>query len=303
MQLPIVYDQNYVTELPDNHRFPMSKFERLHTTIQHQFETDQLSFHSPIDNPLNWIKQVHESSYVDAFLKGTLSEDQIREIGLPWSEGLVERTITAVGGTARTIELALEHDMACNTAGGTHHAFADHGSGFCIFNDLAVGAYRATKQLNLSKILILDLDVHQGNGTADFFTENSSVVTASFHCESNFPFNETSGDWDIGMDSGLENAEYLSVIKNKFTKILKAVKPQLVIYDAGVDVHVGDRLGNLRLTNRGIKNRDQFVLERLAKKNIPVACVIGGGYDDDIRTLAKRHSILHQTALTVYRNI
>ncbi|MFB6344965.1 MAG: histone deacetylase [bacterium] len=295
MTLPLVHDATYSIELQDDHRFPMAKFNRLHTILKNKLDPEDRTVHTPLNDPLPWIMATHNNAYVKNFVEGTLSASHQRQIGLPWSEALVDRTITAVGGTLRTIDLALEYGLACNTAGGTHHAFPDEGSGFCILNDLAVGAQRAMKEYELTSILILDLDVHQGNGTAKFFQDHDRISTASFHCETNFPFDRTEGNWDIEIPAKAGDQEYLTILRENFGTILNRVKPDLVIYDAGVDVHRDDKLGNLQLTDDGIARRDRTVIATLLERRIPIACVIGGGYDEDTSKLARRHAILHLT--------
>ncbi|MFB6355800.1 MAG: histone deacetylase [bacterium] len=301
MNLPVVYDPDYVTPLPEGHRFPMAKFGRVYEVVREKIGSRSLDVHSPVPDPLPAIKQAHDRQYVEQFIQGELTEDSIRDIGLPHSDGLVTRTITAVGGTLRTIDVALKTGLACNTAGGTHHAFPGQGAGFCIFNDLAVGAQTALGRSDCSSVLILDLDVHQGNGTAAFFRNEPRVHTVSFHCESNYPFDRVNGDDDFELEEGMTDNEYYRVLKQKLPSILDNVQPDLCLYDAGVDVHKNDRLGNLELTDRGLARRDQYVLETVIERGIPTACVIGGGYDDDIESLANRHSILHQQALSVLK--
>jgi acetoin utilization deacetylase AcuC-like enzyme len=297
MALPVVHHENYVAALPDDHRFPMSKFGLLGEILRTHNNSSAYTFHEPLENPLPWIRRTHGTSYLEDFRAGTLSEDHLRTIGLPWSEQLVERTITAVGGTLRTIDLALQSGLACNTAGGTHHAFPDRGSGFCILNDLAVGARRALDYHELERILILDLDVHQGNGTAAFFREEPRVTTVSIHCETNYPFNRTPGDHDVELPAGSNDHEYCSTLRTVLPDVLDEVDPELMLYDAGVDVHRGDRLGNLKLTDEGLGERDRLVLEFADQYDVPTAAVIGGGYDEDVHTLAERHAILHRSAL------
>lgn len=274
----------------------MAKFNIVRAILEEQYDPDQFTIHEPIDDPLRWIRQVHDRTYVKNFREGALSEEHVRKIGLPWSESLVERTITAVGGTLRTVDLALETGRACNTAGGTHHAFPDRGGGFCIFNDLAVAAQRALDLYDLSSVLILDLDVHQGNGTAAFFREDPRVFTVSVHCETNYPFNRTEGDRDINVPPSTDDQGYNTILSSTLPDILDEVQPDLLLYDAGVDVHEEDRLGNLNLSNKGIARRDRFVFDLAERWDIPTAAVIGGGYDENLRTLAERHAILHQTA-------
>jgi acetoin utilization deacetylase AcuC-like enzyme len=301
MNLPIVYHPNYVTPLPEGHRFPMPKFGKLYELLlKDQVATPQ-QFHTPKPPPKEWIELVHTSEYVQAYLQGTLDSKAQRRIGLPWSPALVNRTCTAVGGTILTAQLALTHGLACNTAGGTHHAFPSYGSGFCIFNDLAI-ASRVLQQLELvEKILIVDLDVHQGDGTAFIFQDDSSVFTFSMHCEVNFPGTKQKSDLDIPLPIGMDDDAYLQTLAKYLPDLLDEFKPNLVLYDAGVDPHASDRLGKLALTDTGIYRREMQVLSTCVAAGYPIACVIGGGYGDDFDALIYRHSLLHRAATEVYR--
>jgi acetoin utilization deacetylase AcuC-like enzyme len=247
------------------------------------------------------LRSVHTQDYVRSFLEGTLTRDAMRRMGLPWSEALARRTRTAVGGTLLTARLALEHGIACNMAGGTHHAHPGFGSGFCIFNDLAVAARTLTQEGAVSLVLVLDLDVHQGDGTSAAFRDDPNVFTFSMHCQSNFPFRKTPGDMDVGLPDGMGGDAYLARLVRELPTLLDAARPDLVLYDAGVDVYAGDRLGKLDLTLSDIAARDRTVLDFFRTRGIPVAGVIGGGYDRDNRALADRHCTLHRAACEVHR--
>ncbi|NEO25995.1 MAG: histone deacetylase, partial [Kamptonema sp. SIO4C4] len=236
----------------------------------------------------------------NAYCNGTLDPKAQRRIGLPWSPGLVTRTCTAVGGTILAAKLALDYGIACNTAGGTHHAFPDYGSGFCIFNDLAIASQVLLSLGRVQKILIVDLDVHQGDGTAFIFRDDPRVFTFSMHCEVNFPSRKQPSDLDIPLPQGLDDEGYLQILAPTLPDLLTEVNPDLVLYDAGVDVHGGDRLGKLALSDRGLYRRDRLVLSTCAAAEYPVACVIGGGYCQDMSALVYRHSLLHQAATEVF---
>jgi acetoin utilization deacetylase AcuC-like enzyme len=220
---------------------------------------------------------------------------------LPWSAELVNRTCIAVGGSILTAKLALESGLACNTAGGTHHAFPTYGSGFCIFNDLAIASRVLQQSGAVNKILIVDLDVHQGDGTAAIFQQDPSVFTFSMHCEVNFPGTKQISDLDVSLREGMEDEEYLKTLAEYLPDLLSQIKPDLVLYDAGVDPHLSDRLGKLALTDHGIFDRDLQVLDTCVSQGYPVACVIGGGYAEDLNSLVYRHSLLHRAASQVYR--
>jgi len=301
MDLPIVYHPDYVAPLPKGHRFPMSKFRQLSELLLADGVAQKEQFHKPESPPQELIELVHTPDYVKAYCEGTLDAKAQRRIGLPWSPALVNRTCVAVGGTILTAHLALSHGLACNTAGGTHHAFPNYGSGFCIFNDLAI-ASRVLQKLGLvQKILIVDLDVHQGDGTALIFEDDDSVFTFSMHCEINFPGTKQKSNLDVPLPEGMEDDAYLQTLAIYIPDLLFDVKPDLVLYDAGVDPHVGDRLGKLALTDTGIFRREMQVLSTCVAAGYPVACVIGGGYADDIKSLVWRHSLVHRAASEVYR--
>ena len=301
MDLPLIYHPDYVVPLPEQHRFPMPKFRQLYELLLMDEVACPQQFFLPEIPCQQCLELVHTSEYVQAYIQGTLDAKAQRQIGLPWSPALVKRTLTAVGGTVLSAKLALKHGLACNTAGGTHHAFPSYGSGYCIFNDLAV-ASRVIQHLNLArKILIVDLDVHQGDGTAFIFQNDNSVFTFSMHCEVNFPSTKQTSDLDIPLPVGMEDEDYLQTLASYLSDVLIAVKPDLVLYDAGVDTHIGDRLGKLALTDTGIFRREMQVLSTCIAARYPVACVIGGGYADDLRSLVYRHSLLHRAASQVYR--
>jgi acetoin utilization deacetylase AcuC-like enzyme len=302
MSVPIVYHPDYVTPLPDAHRFPMAKFRLLHDLLLADRVTTIDRVFTPELPPTAWLELVHDPAYIQAYYTGTLDPKAQRRIGLPWSPELVNRTRIALGGSILTAKLALEYGLACNTAGGTHHAFANYGSGFCIFNDLAI-ASRVLQQLGLvKKILIVDLDVHQGDGTAAIFRQDPSVFTFSMHCEVNFPGTKQISDLDVPLREGMEDAEYLKTLFTYLPDLLDRVRPDLVLYDAGVDPHIRDRLGKLALTDTGILQRDLQVLDTCVSQGYPVACVIGGGYAEDMNSLVYRHSLLHRAASQVYRD-
>jgi acetoin utilization deacetylase AcuC-like enzyme len=298
--LPVVYHPAYGVPLPPGHRFPMAKFGGLYERLLRDRITTPDHVYQPGSPPQSWIELVHRSEYVNAYCQGTLDPKAQRRIGLPWSPQLVQRTCTAVGGTILTAKLALQRGLACNTAGGTHHAFPHYGSGFCIFNDLAVAARVLQQQGLVQKVLIVDLDVHQGDGTAWIFQADPSVFTFSMHCEVNFPGTKQQSDLDVPLPVGMEDEAYLRCLHEYLPGLLQQVKPDLVLYDAGVDTHRQDRLGKLALTDEGIYQRDLQVLETCVAAGYPVACVIGGGYADDMEALIYRHSLLHRAAAVVY---
>ncbi|ACK67515.1 histone deacetylase superfamily [Rippkaea orientalis PCC 8801] len=301
MNPPIVYHPQYVAPIPDEHRFPMLKFRLLYELLLSDSIAEPKNIYTPEFPELGLIELVHTAEYINAYCQGTLDVKSQRRIGLPWSQELVQRTLIAVGGTILTAKLALQYGLASNTAGGTHHAFPNYGSGFCIFNDLAI-ASRVLQQLGLvKKVLIVDLDVHQGDGTAVIFENDPTVFTFSLHCESNFPAKKQQSDLDVPLPEGLDDDGYLQILAQYLPDLLSHVKPDLVLYDAGVDTHVSDRLGKLALTDRGLYRREMQVLSTCVAAGYPVASVIGGGYTKDLKKLVYRHSLLHRASRDVYQ--
>lgn len=303
MDLPIAYHPDYVAPLPEGHRFPMPKFRMLYEMLMAEGVVNSNQIHIPERPSQEWIELVHTPDYVQAYCQGTLDPKSQRRIGLPWSPALVNRTCVAVGGTILTAKLALQYGLACNTAGGTHHAFPEYGSGFCIFNDLAIAASLLLQQNLVQNILIVDLDVHQGDGTAYIFQNEPRVFTFSMHCEVNFPGTKQQSDLDVSLPEGMEDDDYLQTLAAYLPDLLSQVRPDLVLYDAGVDPHVGDRLGKLALTDTGLFRREMQVLGTCLSQGYPVACVIGGGYADDLKSLVYRHSLVHRAASNVYRQV
>ena len=298
--IPIVYHPHYVAPLPQGHRFPMVKFQKLYELLLKDGILTPKNLYQPEIPDQSLLELVHTPDYIENYCQGTLDAKAQRRIGLPWSPELVRRTCTAVGGTILTAKLALKYGIACNTAGGTHHAFPDFGSGFCIFNDLAIAARVLQKWGLVKQVLIVDLDVHQGDGTAFIFQNDPKVLTFSMHCEINFPSRKQTSDLDVPLPEGLDNDGYLQILANYLPDLLSQVKPDLVLYDAGVDTHVGDRLGKLALTDEGLYRRERQVLSTCRAGGYPVACVIGGGYSEDMEGLVYRHSLLHRAATDVY---
>lgn len=279
----------------------MKKFSGLHDLLLKEGIATSNHIYPPGAPPQEWIELVHLREYVTAYCQGTLEAKVQRRIGLPWSPQLARRTCVAVGGTILAAKLALKQGLACNTAGGTHHAFPHYGSGFCIFNDLAIAARVLQHQGLAQNILIVDLDVHQGDGTAWIFQHDPSVFTFSMHCAINFPGHKQHSDLDVPLPEGMEDDAYLACLESYLPDLLTQVKPHLVLYDAGVDTHRHDRLGKLAMTDTGLFQRELQVLETCVARGYPVACVIGGGYADDLDALIFRHSLLHRAATEVYR--
>jgi len=301
MPLPLVYHDDYSPPLPPGHRFPMEKFRLLRDHLVDVGLTRDELLHRPQPCPADILALAHERGYIERYCSGDMSREELRRLGLPWSPALARRTLLAVGGSLLAAELALSHGLACHLAGGTHHAHYDHASGFCIFNDLAVIARYLLESGRVGRVLIFDCDVHQGDGTARILEEVADAVTVSLHCEQNFPAHKARSDWDIGLPRGTGDADYLKVVDDTLNYLLPLYQPDIVLYDAGVDVHRDDALGYLALTDAGLAARDQAVLRHCLERDIPVVGLIGGGYDRDRAALARRHGILHHSAARLWQ--
>jgi acetoin utilization deacetylase AcuC-like enzyme len=301
MPLPIVHHPAYVAPMPAGHRFPMAKFGRLMTYLLEQRAVAPAEVHVPELAPPGWLALAHSPEYVHAVLSQSLDQAAARRIGLPITLEVATRSRAANAGTVLAARLALEHGLACNTAGGSHHAFAAHGSGFCVFNDVAVAAHVLLREGLVARVLVIDLDVHQGDGTAAIFRNDLRVFTFSMHCRTNFPLHKQESDLDLALDAGLEDEPYLALIAEHLPGLLEDVRPDLVFYNAGVDPHVDDRLGRLALTEGGLWRRERLVLETCLKAGVPVAGVVGGGYAADLDQLARLHAILPLVAAQLLR--
>ena len=301
MSVPLVYHPSYSFPFPDRHRFPMEKFRLLHERLRDGGVAGAANLHRPGRARPALLSLAHCPEYLDRFLGNRLGEREAKRMGLPWSEDLVRRTCIAPMGTLLTAQLALKHGIACHLAGGTHHAHYDFGSGFCILNDLAITA-RALRAGGLVKrVLIFDCDVHQGDGTAAILAGDPELFTCSIHCEKNFPTRKSRSDLDVGLPVGLEDDGYLAVVEETLADLLRQLQPDLVLYDAGVDVYAGDPLGRLAVSLTGLAERERRVQTLCREHGVPVATVIGGGYDDDRPALARRHALVVEAAHQLWR--
>ena len=299
-KLNVVYNDNYDIPLPEGHRFVGTKFSDLYNFIKNSNLYTNLTIHQSNSAPINDVQVVHNRDYVMSVKEGNLSRDQERRINLPWSARLAKRSFLAIQGTLQTSQLALDYGIACHLAGGTHHAFKDCGSGFCVFNDLAYASIALLNQKKVKKILILDLDVHQGDGTASICENIDNIFTCSIHCKNNFPFDKKNSNLDVPIDDEVNDVEYINILTKTLDQIESNFTPDIVFYDAGVDVHSNDDLGNLNLTNDGIKKRDEIVCEYFKEKKIPLCTVIGGGYSKNRQELASRHFSIFETVSKTY---
>ena len=294
------YSDHFMLPLPEGHKFPMAKYSRLRERILADGVIAPGDLQEAPLASLDDLRLVHDSGYVDAVVNGTLPRDIQRRIGFPWSPQMVERSRRSVGATIAAAGAALEDGVAANLAGGTHHAFADRGEGFCVFNDVAVcarvlqrgpstrpgplGAGRPVR-----RIAIIDLDVHQGNGTASIFSGDPSVFTFSMHGEKNFPFRKDVSDLDVPLADGTGDDDYLSLLRAHVPDVLNRHQPDFVFYLAGADPFEDDRLGRLKMTIDGLRRRDEIVIEACAKARLPVAISMSGGYANDIDAIVTIH--------------
>ena len=295
LTLPVVYHPQYSAPLPSTHRFPMAKFRLLHQLLLEQGVIQTNQVHQPLSIARTDLERVHPRAYHEAFSRDRLTRPEQRRIGLPATRPLVQRTWLAVGGTLLTARLALQRGLACHLAGGTHHAHPGFGSGFCIFNDCAVAARVLLATGEVQRILIIDLDVHQGDGSAACFQHDARVTTLSVHAASNFPLRKVQGDIDIPLADGTSDDDYLAAIADRLPDALDNTAPDLVLFNAGVDPHRDDRLGRLALSDAGLMMRDRLVLDACLRRRIPTATVIGGGYDA-LSPLVQRHAIVVRAA-------
>ncbi|PNH03939.1 hypothetical protein TSOC_009972, partial [Tetrabaena socialis] len=304
--LPIVYHPDYSSPImPPGHRFPMAIFRRIYEMVLEQGIGTLAQVHTPDRLPTDEeLLMVHDPEYLRAFSECRLDDERVRRIGfgaaVTRSPVLVRRTKAEVAGTLLTARLALRHGLAVNTAGGTHHAFPAHGSGYCILNDLAVASEALLAEGLVRRVLILDLDVHQGDGTAAIFSGRPEVFTLSVHAQSNFPTRKQRSTLDVGLPDGTADGPYLAVVAEQLPAVLRDFRPDLVLYDAGVDTHESDALGRLALSDEGLRRRELLVLDTCLGFGVPVAGCVGGGYDDDLDVLARRHLHLHRAAAELW---
>tara|TARA_Y200000002_G_scaffold141148_1_gene116511 strand:- start:190 stop:1086 length:897 start_codon:yes stop_codon:yes gene_type:complete len=290
--LPIVNHEDYFAKIGDDHKFPINKFGELANYLT--LKKIVKEFFKPYPCSDETLKRAHSTNYIKDIRNKTLDEKGIKKIGFPLVDSVVQRSLIATGGTVLSSKLALKFGLACNTAGGSHHANFDGGAGYCVFNDVAVAAQHLLKKGLAKKILICDLDVHQGNGNSDIFKNNKNVFTFSMHSKSNYPAKKSISDLDIELEDNMEDKKYIEMLKLNLHQ-LNQENFDYVFYIAGVDVHFNDRLGKLKISDEGVKERDEIVTENFFSKNIPLCGVLGGGYNKDFNKLVELHSFLHQS--------
>ena len=298
--LKIALSPVFAHALPEGHRFPMEKYSLLPEQLLFEGTVSDSNFFVPQLMADEWILITHESNYLERLKKLELTKAEIRAIGFPLSEALIAREICIAGGSVQAACFAKEFGIGMNIAGGTHHAFANRGEGFCILNDLAITANYLLGSKLAQKVLIVDLDVHQGNGTAALFQENPSVFTFSMHGEKNYPHRKEKSDLDIGLSDGTDDATYLSLLDRNLKKLIDEVQPDFMLYQSGVDVLASDQLGRLSLSLAGIHARDKLVLNTAKNQQIPLMCCMGGGYTKRIKDIVDAHAQVFRLAQDLF---
>ncbi len=295
-RIELFYSDHYHFPLPQGHKFPLQKYRRLRDRIagDDRFLLAPAAFADRED-----LLRVHEADYVDAFLTGSISSLVMRRIGFPWSADLVHRTLASVGGTLLATQSALERGIAGTLAGGTHHAFRNEGSGFCVFNDLAVSIAWVRAHAGIKRAAVIDLDVHQGDGTASIFAGDANVFTFSMHGAANFPFRKQTSSLDIELPDGTDDSHYLEQLHRGLQRVW-SFDPEIIFYQSGVDALRSDRLGRLSLTPSGLRERDRMVFESTFQRRIPVVITLGGGYSDPIDLTVDAHEQTFHAAADAY---
>ena len=292
MDLSVVNHEDYFAKIGDDHKFPINKFGELANYLLKKKIVKK--FHKPYACSDETLKRAHSEIYINNVKNKTLDENTVKKIGFPLVDSVVQRSLVATGGTVLASKLAITNGIACNTAGGSHHANYEGGAGYCVFNDVAVAAQYLLDRGLAGKILIVDLDVHQGNGSADIFQGNRNVFTFSMHSKSNYPAKKSISDLDVELEDNMEDEQYIKLLKFYLNQ-LNEENFDYVFYIAGVDIHFNDRLGKLKISDLGIKKRDEIVTENFFSKGVPLCGVLGGGYNKDFDKLVELHSFLHQS--------
>lgn len=298
--LKIAYSPSFSHHLPKGHRFPMEKYSLLPAQLLHEGSFAESNFFHPLPANDRFILKVHTEEYLTKLKNLSLTKREQRVTGFPLSAGLVQRELEITQGTVSGVDYALEHGASANIAGGTHHAYPSHGEGFCLLNDIAIASHYALDNKGIQKILVIDLDVHQGNGTAFIFKDDKRVFTFSMHGAKNYPMHKEKSDLDIGLEDNTEDNTYLKILRETLPKLIDSVKPDLIFYLAGVDVLKTDKLGRLALTMDGCKARDEMVFEEIHKHEIPVVFSMGGGYSERLATIVDAHANTFKVAREIF---
>ena len=292
MDLPVINHKDYFAKIGDDHKFPINKFSELAKYLIKKNIVQK--FYEPYPCSDETLKRAHSESYIKDIKNKTLDKNGIKKIGFPLVDSVVKRSLIATGGTVLASKLAINYGLACNTAGGSHHANFEGGAGYCVFNDVAVATQYLLDRGLAGRILIIDLDVHQGNGNSDIFRDNKNVFTFSMHSKSNYPAKKSISDLDVELEDNMEDEKYIKILKF-YLKQLNEENFDYVFYIAGVDIHFNDRLGKLKISDEGVRKRDELVVENFFSKCIPLCGVLGGGYNKNSDKLVELHSFLHQS--------
>ena len=285
--IPVVHHPDYVTPAPAKSQYRWGKNGFIRDFLL--TEGERITWHAPEPMPREWLEAVHDPDYVTQVVAAAVPQDKERRIGFPVTPAVAARSRVVPGGTWLAARLALEHGFAANTAGGSHHALHDTGAGYCVFNDLAIAAHRLVAERTVEQLLVVDVDVHQGDGTAALLAGRPGLATYSIHAEKNFPVRKARSTLDVPLADGVGDDEYLDMLEQTLTPLLDGFRPQLVLYQAGVDPFADDRLGRLSLTRRGLVRREQLIAQLMLARGIPLASTVGGGYGDDAGEIAERH--------------
>ncbi len=295
----VSYHPDYFVELPEGHPFPMAKFPLLQEILLTEGVITPADLVEPSEASLDMLRRVHTEDYLWKLATGNLTDREERKLGVPWSEGLWRRSRLAVNGTYNAARMALEDGLSGNLAGGTHHAFPDHGQGFCVLNDVAVAVRELRAHRRGMRVLVVDLDVHQGNGTAAIFADEQEVFTLSVHGEKNFPARKTTSSMDVGLACGTGDEAYMAAVERALPEAVERCAPDLVFYLAGVDPVAGDRYGRLALSEEGLESRDRYVLASLREAGLPVVILLSGGYAATPRRTAELHASVFRAAVEI----
>ncbi|UII31325.1 histone deacetylase [Fulvivirga ulvae] len=298
--LKIAWSDIYSHPLPENHRFPMIKYELLPEQLLYEGTINNNNIFSPQKPEESLILSTHNSSYWERLKSLSLTRSEVRRTGFPLSAQLVEREVTIVNGTVQCALYAMQYGVSMNIAGGTHHAFSDRGEGFCLLNDIAVASNYLLENQLARQILVVDLDVHQGNGTAEIFQHESRVFTFSMHGANNYPLHKECSDLDIALPDGTQDNFYLNTLEKNLKNLLDQVQPDFIFFQSGVDVLATDKLGRLGLSIAGCRDRDKLVLQCAKERNIPLVASMGGGYSEDIKVIVEAHANTYRLAQEIY---
>lgn len=298
--LKIAWSPIFAHPLPPGHRFPMEKYQLLPEQLMYEGTATEANFFAPELVEEKWIVNTHESEYWEKLRTLSLSKSEIRKTGFPLSSELVSREVHIMAGSIQAAIYAIDYGIGMNIAGGTHHAFTNRGEGFCLLNDLAITANYLLENKLAKKVLIIDLDVHQGNGTAEIFQETPEVFTFSMHGKANYPMHKEKSDLDVELEDGMKDFEYLKLLDENLNQVLKTFTPDFILYQSGVDILETDKLGRLSVSIQGLRTRDNMVLDLAKEMQIPIMCCMGGGYSPQIKDIIEGHAQVYRLAQDIF---